>query len=101
MRSRYSAYALGLVGYIVRTTHPEGPIFREDTGAWSGELRRFCKNTRFLGLEVLEVEGPEEGAGHVTFRATMTQYGMDASMTERSCFEQVDGAWLYVSGEPW
>ncbi|MEO1272522.1 MAG: YchJ family metal-binding protein, partial [Myxococcota bacterium] len=97
--SRYSAYALGLVGYIVRTTDPHGPMFREDTGAWRRDLRRFCKTTQFQALEVVEAEHPEADVGFVTFRATLLQDGSDASMTERSRFERRGGEWFYLSGE--
>jgi hypothetical protein len=32
MRSRYSAYSLNIVDYIVETTHPENPLLKKDDG---------------------------------------------------------------------
>ena len=46
MRSRYSAYALGLVNYIIETTHTENPHYRRDFSSWKKELKVFCKQTR-------------------------------------------------------
>ena len=39
MRSRYSAYALGLVDYIIDTTLPAGPHWQADRSAWASELQ--------------------------------------------------------------
>lgn len=98
MRSRYSAYALGLVSYIMETTHPENPHFSEDQEAWGIQLEAFTKNTSFDGLDILDVLDGEEEA-FVTFRAKLRQNGQDASFIERSRFIKVDGRWYYHSGE--
>jgi SEC-C motif-containing protein len=98
MRSRYAAYALGLVDYVVATTHPGGPQLEADEAAWRASLEAFCRGTRFETLEILEAsEAGEEG--WVTFRAGLSQGGADASFSERSRFLKVDGRWLYFSGE--
>jgi len=85
MRSRYSAYALGHVDYVLRTQTPAPP--RE-------QVEAFARNTRFLRLVVEAAEGST-----VTFTATLEQGGQDASFRERSSFENIDGAWLYTTGE--
>ena len=102
MRSRYAAYALGDSAYIMATTHPDGPHFVADTAAWTAQLDAFSAATRFKGLRILECVGGEadDAEGWVTFRAELTQGGQDASFTERSRFEKVDGRWAYRSGEP-
>ena len=96
MRSRYSGYALGLVDYILATTHPDGPHHgrygqRED-------VRAFCENTDFQGLEVLDA-AMDGDHGTVRFQATLRQAGRDASFGEHSVFYRVNGRWLYHSGE--
>jgi SEC-C motif-containing protein len=92
MRSRYVAFALGLVDYAVSTSHPP-----QDAEG----VRVFHENTRFLGLSISEHvdPGPGSAPGFVTFTATLEQGGQDASFTERSRFERRGGCWFYVGGE--
>lgn len=98
MRSRYSAYALGLTDYILATTDPTGPHFEPDTAAWRASVARFSAETRFQGLDVLaSSEHGDEGA--VRFRAHLEREGRDVSFGETSQFRRVNGRWLYHSGE--
>ena len=94
MRSRYAAYAMGLVDYIIDTTDPDGPHAQPDRAALSLGVQGFMDRTRFVGLEILG-SGPD----WVKFKAVLTQGGRDASFVERSTFAQKDGRWLYVSGK--
>ncbi len=87
MRSRYSAFVAGDAGYLLRTWHPRTRPERLDLDP----------RTRWTGLEVL---GSTDGSafhatGTVTFRASYR----GGSLHERSRFERVDGAWVYVDGE--
>ena len=94
MKSRYTAYALGVADYIIRTTDPGGPHWQLDRAAWRAELDQFTAMTTFDGVEVVSNSpGLEEAT--VTFRVTLVQRGADASFTERSRFVQIDGRWLY------
>ncbi|MCB9780013.1 MAG: zinc chelation protein SecC [Alphaproteobacteria bacterium] len=104
MRSRFAAYALGDVAYIVATTDPSGPQWGADEGAWRADIERFCASTRFVGLRVEESGEEEGGEGFVVFHATLEQAGprgalQDASFGERSRFRRVDGRWRYWGGE--
>lgn len=94
MVTRYSAYAAEDASYIMRTTHPQNPDYKEDRVVWTKEIDNFCRGTEFLGLEVLDFEESEEEA-FVTFKAKLS----DGTMTEKSRFLKVDGRWLYHSGE--
>jgi SEC-C motif-containing protein len=100
MRSRYAAYAKGLVDYVIDTTDPAGPHFERDREAWAAALRAYCEHTRFDGLDILEAAEPDGDVGFVTFRARITQGGRDATFEERSRFRRVDGRWLYAEGTP-
>ncbi|MEZ4238025.1 MAG: YchJ family metal-binding protein [Myxococcota bacterium] len=100
MRSRYAAYALGLVDYVVATTDPDGPQWHADVDAWRADVARFCRDTRFVDLRIDDAPPPDGDVAHVTFTATLTRGGADASFTERSRFVRRDGRWLYHSGEP-
>ena len=94
MRSRYTAYALNNLAYIMTTTHPDSPHFHGNRDQWQRELEAFSLTTRFAGLKILSVE-----PGVVTFHATLFELAApqhDRSFTERSLFRQVAGRWLYV-----
>jgi SEC-C motif-containing protein len=97
MRSRYSAYALELVDYIVATTHPAHPDSALEDTVRRTQISEFCRLTRFDGVKILEfVDGPKDAT--VTFTAYLRQADSDASFSEKSEFAKVDGRWLYKSG---
>jgi SEC-C motif-containing protein len=99
MRARFAAYALGKVGYIIRTTHPQSPHTQANQIAWRQELKAFCRQTHFIGLQILQSGDVEGNIGYVTFRAVLMQAGRDVGFTEKSRFERVNGRWLYHSGQ--
>ena len=82
MRSRYSAYALGLVSYIQKSQIEEGN---------GEEIELFCRNTDFRDLQILSTDKQ-----HVTFHATLFQGCHDVSFTERSLFEKHAERWVYA-----
>ncbi|MFC8101429.1 YchJ family protein [Streptomyces sp. NPDC057363] len=87
MRSRYSAFGRLDAGYLLRTWHPRTRPERLDLDP----------GTRWTGLEILDTTDGSafHSAGTVTFRASYR----GGSLHERSRFERVDGAWVYVDGE--
>ena len=95
MRSRYAAFCLGLVDYLVRTLHPT-PRAALDRAA----LERDVKGTAWVGLTVVEATGATcfDTTGIVAFEARYRVGAKVAVMRERSRFERVDGAWCYVDG---
>ncbi|MCP5509002.1 MAG: SEC-C domain-containing protein [Chlamydiales bacterium] len=90
MRSRYSAYALGLVDYIIHTTHSAKKPDRK-------EIEAFCNVTRFADLEILDVDEKEDEAS-IKFKATLLQGKHDVSFVEKSAFIKENNHWFYVSG---
>jgi SEC-C motif domain protein len=98
MRSRFSAYAVGAVDYIVATTDPEGPQHQTDREAWAEEIREFSARTRFEKLEIRDVALLDPDHGEVLFFAKLTRSGQDVSFCERSSFVRRADRWLYVSG---
>ncbi len=96
MRSRFSAYACGLVDYVIDTTDPRGPQWKEDRALWASEIERFCRDTDFGGWGVLESQQDGDG-GRVRFHARIQQGGRDASFLEDSSFVRRAGCWLYSS----
>jgi len=90
MKSRYSAYVANEAGYIIKTTHQNSPYISQT----KQEIVDFCKNTEFLGLEILEfVDGESEA--FVTFKAILSS----GVLFEKSRFLKDDGVWYYHSGE--
>lgn len=87
MRSRYSAFVRRDEGYLLRTWHPRTrpPRAEPDPGM------------RWTGLEILATEDGSafHSTGTVTFRASFR----GGHLHERSRFERVEGAWVYVDGE--
>lgn len=99
MRSRFSAFARGEVGYLVRTLDPEHEDRAMGEAALTVALRETCSRLRFMGLTVLDaIERGDEG--EVTFRAKVFDKGRDVSFTERSEFRRRAGAWVYVGPLP-
>jgi SEC-C motif domain protein len=99
MRSRYAAYALGLVDYVIDTTDPDGPRWEPDAAAWRASTEAFCRGTRFEGLRILGA-GDDGDRGWVHFRAILSRGRQDVSFEERSTFVRRDGRWLYHDGGP-
>ncbi len=89
MRSRYAAYALCNIDYIIQTSHPD---LRKKMGSRQ-ELIQFSKQTSFDNLTILEAEGDT-----VTFKAHLSQNGKDISFIERSLFKKVKDRWYYAEG---
>jgi SEC-C motif domain protein len=98
MRSRYSAYALGLADYILNTTHRENKQFRRNLKAWRLEVTDYCQRTQFLGLKILDNAMLNEQVATVTFQAMLLQDEKPYQLNEKSLFYKVGARWLYYSG---
>ena len=98
MRSRYSAFALGLVDYLIETTDQDGPAWRDHDG-WREELVHTCETTHFVGLEI-SAHGSNGDSGFVIFHARIQSGSRDALLSERSRFMRHGDRWLYHGGDP-
>ncbi len=87
MRSRYSAYAVGLIDYLLATWHPSTA---------PGELELFP--VKWLELEVRHTEASGD-AGVVEFVARCRVNGRSERMHETSRFVRQDGRWYYIDGQ--
>lgn len=94
MRSRYAAYSLGLVDYIIKTTHPSNPLFQKRDTEIRADILQFCTSVTFSGLDIIDFQDGATEA-FVTFRAILFQGSHDISFEEKSQFLRVDGRWLY------
>ncbi len=90
MRSRYSAYALGLDDYLQSTWHAST---RPELVANDGEAK-----VRWTGLTVIRHESADGQTAVVEFEARGKLAGRPYQMHEVSRFVCEDGRWYYVSG---
>lgn len=92
MRSRYSAYALGLSAYVLSTWHSSTRPARLDLGP---ELAQ----GKWIGLSV-KSHSTSGTAATVEFVARYKPAAGPASrLHERSRFVLENGSWFYVDGE--
>jgi SEC-C motif-containing protein len=91
MRSRFSAFALGLTPYLLASWHPSTRPAALEPDA-STEWRR-------LQLVDVVAGGPDDDEGVVEFRASFRSAEGAGLRHERSRFARVDGRWVYLDGE--
>jgi SEC-C motif-containing protein len=92
MRSRYSAFAVGDVAYLVRSWHPRTrpPDLALDGGqTWTG-----------LTVTATEAGGPGDEEGVVSFEASYRTPEGRGVLQETSRFERRRGRWVYVEAVP-
>ena len=92
MRSRYSAFALGLEAYLLSSWHPStrpDSVEVDDGTVW-----------RRLQIVDTVAGAADDPTGIVEFRASFRDGDGTAQLLhERSTFARVDGRWVYVGGE--
>lgn len=98
MRSRYSAFVMGLADYIIATTHRENHEYIKNTALWKIRLNAYLRTLEGQGLEIKDFE-PGETRAYVTFHANLLVKGQPATIKEKSLFFKVGKRWLYHSAE--
>ena len=94
MRSRYTAFVVKDVDYLVRTWHPscEAHNFRQD-------IEQSFAGTEWLGLTLFaEDEGRHPDEGFVSFVARLREHNKSSAIIERSRFLKENGQWYYIDG---
>jgi SEC-C motif domain protein len=89
MRSRYSAYVLGLYDYLQETWHPS---------TRPASLTESAPPRKWLGLQVRRhhMQGDQ---GSVEFVARYRINGRGQRLHEESRFVREDGRWYYLDGQ--
>ncbi|MCX4390923.1 YchJ family protein [Micromonospora peucetia] len=92
MRSRYSAFAVGDTGYLLRSWHSSTRPRQLDLDP----------GQRWTGLEIVDTDrgGLFDATGAVEFRAHHRAGGHPGTQAERSRFVREDGRWVYLDGLP-
>ena len=90
MRSRYSAFALGLSDYLLATWHP------------SSRPKELVLDTdaEWKKLLIINAEPASGESGQVHFQAYFRERQQWHVLEETSHFSCAEGRWLYVCGEP-
>jgi len=97
MRSRFSAYAIGLSDYIISTTYKTHENFKNPK--WKLEIDSFTSNTKFLGLKILSVKNGKNES-FISFKAILlSNNNNDISFIENSRFLKENETWFYESGK--
>jgi SEC-C motif-containing protein len=88
MRSRFSAFAVGDAGYLLRTWH----------SASRPPRLRLDPQCQWIRLAVLDATGGGlfDATGTVRFRAIYAQDGQRGVLAETSRFVREDGHWAYA-----
>lgn len=91
MRSRYAAFALRKINYLVATMDPALRTTFDPEQA-----RQWAESVDFVELQILE-HAPSGKTAHVEFKAWFVPHGESERQVhhERSLFRQRDGAWYY------
>lgn len=91
MRSRYTAFAVGDRGYLLRSWHPRTRPRTLDLDP----------RQRWISLQIFGTEagGLFDRTGVVEFRATYRFERRRGVLAECSRFARVNGEWLYIDGD--
>ena len=89
MRSRYSAYALGLADYLLATWHPQ---------TRPASMAPSAAGQRWLGLSVKRCNSQDADHATVEFVARSKLAGRAQRLHEVSRFERLRGRWFYLDG---
>ena len=91
MRSRYTAYVLKNIPYIVATTVPSQQTLLE-----AHLLQEWADNTTWLGLEILKIENLTKTQSAVEFKAIFQGEEGELAHQERSIFVKIENRWYFV-----
>lgn len=96
MRSRYSAFALGAVDYLIDTLAEE-----QRRPGEAALLAEQTQVTTWTGLKIISTRDgrPTDSRGEVEFEARFQSGPQKGILHERSRFRQEQGHWFYVDGE--
>ncbi len=93
MRSRYSAYVLGNIDYLIATTLPV-----QQRGLDQAAMHEWSRNSQWLGLQVEQhqMQGGEPPRACVSFVAHWRDPAGEHSHREHSDFIQLGGRWYFI-----
>lgn len=92
MRSRYSAFVIGNIAYLIATLHPDKRQTDDEA-----ILSQTIEDTHWLGLKIIR----HKSAGNIATVEFVAFYQDQpiGQLHERSNFIKLDKHWFYVDGE--
>ncbi len=95
MRSRYSAYVVADINYLMNSHHPKTRPTKERKS-----ILKWSKSVNWLGLEIISKQkgGINDIEGFVEFNALYMENGKIESIHENSYFVKKNNKWYYKSG---
>ena len=93
MRSRYSAFTLAKMDYLLATMKPPSSDLFEVTSA-----RQWALANTWLELEILKVSPIQKNLGTVEFKAHYQVNNAPEYLHEISTFRCDEGRWYYIDG---
>lgn len=97
MRSRYTAFTLADVDYLMKTHHISTRPVKDRQ-----EILNWTKSVQWMGLTILNTKhgAINDTDGIVEFKAIYLEQGQLQAIHEKSLFRKNEkGIWFYVSGQ--
>lgn len=94
MRSRYSAYALSNIDYLIQSQH-KSTLSKNEHKA----IKKWNDSVKWLKLEVIKHEPIDNELAYVIFKAHYIQGLEPGLIYEKSRFTKQDKHWVYIDGE--
>ncbi len=98
MRSRYSAFALGLDEYIQRSWHLSKRPSADFNSSDNDHMQQNSR-PRWIGLQIKRHEQSDDDHATVEFIARYKANGRAFVLHEKSRFVREHGHWFYVDGD--
>jgi len=94
MRSRYTAYVVHAIDYLIDTCFKGDRVNRQSVVDWS-------EKSKWLGLRIIIATGgcDGDGTGTVVFEATYEQKGLQYIHHETAHFTKRNDRWMYDDGQ--
>ena len=95
MRSRYSAYVVADINYLLNSHHKSTRPTKERKN-----ILKWAKSVRWIGLEVISTQKgtATDSDGYVEFKAMFEENGKLDYIHEKSYFVKENSLWYYKSG---
>jgi SEC-C motif-containing protein len=95
MRSRYTAFTIANVDYLMRSHSAKTRPVKERKS-----IEKWVKSVKWMGLTIIQTQGGEasDEVGYVEFKALYLENGKPQQIHEKSLFRRENGKWVYVSG---
>lgn len=95
MRSRYVAFTMANVDYLMRSHHSATRQVKDQQ-----RIKKWAQSVQWMGLVILNTQDGEvdDTIGYVEFRAFYLENGLMQEIHERSLFKRENLKWVYVSG---